>query len=367
MGKDLIIDILSERVVAFQRIFVRITGTINAALFLSQAMYWSGKSKSKTDWFYKTHSEWEEETGLTRCEQDNARKILRLKGILEEKKEGLPCKLWFKVNFDQIRFLANSIDFDKKNNEPDSGEPTDQLTGDQPTSCSADNNHSLSEITTEMTAEITAETATKIPENGNSEPEFKPAVSQKELNPLKQIPRILGYSPDNEKNWKEEIKKLSATYGGTKVCDAFQLWLDDQTGEIKYPISRFVKNASFLIQGVTITKKDSPTLQALLVSLYKIGNITLDRYRIQLDNLLKIYSFKEVEQAYKDFIVGKDEYDMKFAPKNFVEGAAETIIITNRQDLQRKQDMINSMNEKATKDRQEIEKQEVLEPIKEEL
>jgi hypothetical protein len=84
-----LIETLMKRPIAFQRIFKTITGTTNAALFLSQAWYWKDRASitinKKSGWFYKTAQEWEEETGLTRREQENARRICRDRGLIEEK------------------------------------------------------------------------------------------------------------------------------------------------------------------------------------------------------------------------------------------------------------------------------------------
>lgn len=66
---------------------------------LSQAFYWNGKiPESRKGWFYKTQKEWTEETCLSRREQETARKTLLATGIWEEKLEGIPAKLHFRIN-----------------------------------------------------------------------------------------------------------------------------------------------------------------------------------------------------------------------------------------------------------------------------
>jgi hypothetical protein len=68
---------LLDRPISFHRTFKTITGNTAAALFLSQAYNWS---RSKTlrqrpgHWMWKSSDEWQEETGLTRNEQETARK-----------------------------------------------------------------------------------------------------------------------------------------------------------------------------------------------------------------------------------------------------------------------------------------------------
>jgi hypothetical protein len=98
---------LLDAPIAFHRVFVKLASGVTAGLLLSQAYYWSKNktAKQRGGWFYKSHTEWEEETGLTRREQETARKHLCEKGLLEEKIDALPGKgrvLWFRVDLDSL-------------------------------------------------------------------------------------------------------------------------------------------------------------------------------------------------------------------------------------------------------------------------
>ena len=55
-----------DRPIAFHRCFVTLTGSVTAALMLSQAMYWQKRTKDPEGWWCKTVEEWTEETGMTR-------------------------------------------------------------------------------------------------------------------------------------------------------------------------------------------------------------------------------------------------------------------------------------------------------------
>lgn len=102
-------DIL-DRPIAFQRVFVSIGVGIGGALMLSQAVYWSKRTKNADGWFYKTQEEWEEETGMTRTEQERARKALCAVGVMNEKRRGIPAKLFFRVDFDELsKALAGEL------------------------------------------------------------------------------------------------------------------------------------------------------------------------------------------------------------------------------------------------------------------
>lgn len=104
----MIIDLL-DRPIAYHRCFVTLTGSVTAAVLLSQAVYWSRRTGAGNHgWFWKTSSDWEEETGLSRREQDTARGILRGLGFWEEEKRGIPARLWFRLDLEQLEQLLTS-------------------------------------------------------------------------------------------------------------------------------------------------------------------------------------------------------------------------------------------------------------------
>lgn len=94
---------LLDRPIAFQRAFVTLGVGITGALMLSQAIYWSNRTDDKDGWFYKTMEELEADMGMTRSDQESARKKLVTVGALPEMKKGVPCRLFYRVNIDAIR------------------------------------------------------------------------------------------------------------------------------------------------------------------------------------------------------------------------------------------------------------------------
>jgi hypothetical protein len=97
-----------DRPIAFHRCFVTITGSVTAALMLSQAVYWSKRSKDPEGWFYKTAEEWMEETGMTRSEQEDSRRRLIAYGFVSEVRKGMPAKLHYKVNAEAINLALTT-------------------------------------------------------------------------------------------------------------------------------------------------------------------------------------------------------------------------------------------------------------------
>ena len=104
------IDFISDKPVAFNRDFVALGVGITGALFLSQCVYWAKRLDFERDgWFYKTQQDWEKETGMTRREQESARTKLVSLGFLEEKKQGIPCKIWYRINSNNLLSALNSV------------------------------------------------------------------------------------------------------------------------------------------------------------------------------------------------------------------------------------------------------------------
>ncbi|MBD8451849.1 replication protein [Serratia rubidaea] len=99
---------LLDRPVAFQRSFVRLGAGVTGALLLSQLVYWANRTSDEDGWVYKTQEDWESETGLTRYEQEGARKKLRSLGLLIEQKKGLPAQLFYKVDVGKLNQLLAS-------------------------------------------------------------------------------------------------------------------------------------------------------------------------------------------------------------------------------------------------------------------
>lgn len=96
-----------DRQIAFHRSFVDFGAGVTGALMLSQAVYWASRTQNGSGWFYKTQQEWESETGLTRYEQEGARKKLLGIGVLQEKKIGVPCRLWFRADIELIHSMVS--------------------------------------------------------------------------------------------------------------------------------------------------------------------------------------------------------------------------------------------------------------------
>jgi hypothetical protein len=86
-----------DGVIAFQRAFIKPCGGSMAALFMSQLVYWINRTRNEYGWVYKTFDEMQLETGMTRREQDTARRHLKSINWIEERLMGMPAKRHFRA------------------------------------------------------------------------------------------------------------------------------------------------------------------------------------------------------------------------------------------------------------------------------
>lgn len=83
-----------------------ICGSHKAAALLSVALIWTRNwlrhHPERDGWFWKTRAEWQRETGLSRHEQESARRVLVAAGLIQEARRGMPARLHFRVDLDRL-------------------------------------------------------------------------------------------------------------------------------------------------------------------------------------------------------------------------------------------------------------------------
>lgn len=204
---------LVDRPIAFQRSFVRLGVGITGALLLSQIVYWQNRMEGQ--WFYKTQADLEEETGLTRYEQEGARKKLVSCGVLEEAKRGIPAKLYFRVNQERLEELLIG-----KNQHAGVGKTNNQGCGNSASS-DVENQHAGMGKTNEQSCGNSAsihtvdyqETTQKI----NTENKSLGASAEADTPKVKSS---ADYSPAFEEAWQAYPKRS----GGNNKLSAFKAW-----------------------------------------------------------------------------------------------------------------------------------------------
>lgn len=97
--REALIGHKAQRALAFQTAAVRRFGPA-AGIFARQLLFWDGKGRDPEDWIYKSIDQFQEETGLSRRQQEVARNRLKGggkgggKGVLEEKRDVGPDGRW---------------------------------------------------------------------------------------------------------------------------------------------------------------------------------------------------------------------------------------------------------------------------------
>lgn len=79
-----------------------------AGIYIRQLVFWADKGMDPDGWIYKSEGEWEDETGLSRDGQRKARKALEKFGVLESRRRGLPCRLWYRADLEKLAELLEN-------------------------------------------------------------------------------------------------------------------------------------------------------------------------------------------------------------------------------------------------------------------
>jgi hypothetical protein len=158
-ARDVFFALLGDRPVAYHPMIARVLGDVKQALFVCQLLYWHDKGKLPEGWIWKKQDDWTEETGLSRYEQETARKHLKAKGVLEEDLRGIPATLHYKLNLDRLYELVEAYQHEEEaanlpaETPPTSmQEPPNQDWGN-PTNLYAETPHTIPENTTKNTKE----------------------------------------------------------------------------------------------------------------------------------------------------------------------------------------------------------------------
>jgi len=163
---------LLGRPVAYQPSLTLLPGvSVQAAIFLSQALFLGNTptAQKRGGWFWKEQQgdcdSWEAETGMSAKQQVTARRQLVAIGVLEEKRQGVPAKTWYRVDCERLaQLLAEALDPEEApaspHGQPDSPNgrncnlPTGETRDAQPECTESPDGSFLTETTTEKTPSL---------------------------------------------------------------------------------------------------------------------------------------------------------------------------------------------------------------------
>lgn len=86
----------------------RALNSVAAAIFVEHISFW--QDKSEDDWAFRTQEEIYERTALGRSAQESSRNLLKEKGILKEKRIGVPARLHYKIDYDNLEAKLQSAE-----------------------------------------------------------------------------------------------------------------------------------------------------------------------------------------------------------------------------------------------------------------
>jgi hypothetical protein len=109
-------EMLPNRVVGYSPDLARIVGGATIGLFLSQLLFLSDKGANPEGWIYKSEAEMGKETGLTKREQQTARRKLLSLGVIAIMRGGWKNTYHFKVLWDRLYQVIQQIQW--KQNVP---------------------------------------------------------------------------------------------------------------------------------------------------------------------------------------------------------------------------------------------------------
>ncbi len=121
---------------AYPRGFVKLMGSHDGAVFLSQIIYWTERMKKRGDgFFYKSVRDWCEELDISEYQVEKARALLKTKGVLDTVKRRVANfkEQWhYRLNKERFRivyknFLDNEYVFPHEENIFDDVESADEL------------------------------------------------------------------------------------------------------------------------------------------------------------------------------------------------------------------------------------------------
>jgi hypothetical protein len=116
-------DLLPNRTVGYSPDLARAVGGATIGLFLSQLLFLSDKGANPEGWVYKSEAEMGKETGLTKREQQTARRKLLALGVIQIVRQGFKFTYHFRIVWERLYQVIEQ--FQRGQNVPT--EPSQQL------------------------------------------------------------------------------------------------------------------------------------------------------------------------------------------------------------------------------------------------
>ena len=107
------VGFLTQKFIWYYPNLAQLAGGHKAALMLGGLVNWtrylSIEQPERHGWIWKTQQEWLEETGLSRHEQDSARKELAKLGLIQQQKRGMPARMYYRINLQALGLRLSAM------------------------------------------------------------------------------------------------------------------------------------------------------------------------------------------------------------------------------------------------------------------
>jgi hypothetical protein len=161
-------DLLPNRTVGYSPDLARIVGGATTGLFLSQLLFLSDKGHDPNGWMYKSEQEMGRETGLTKREQQTARRKLLALGVIAIERRGFKFTYHFKIIWERLyQVIAGAQRTQTVATE--NGEPAQNVPTQQEQNVATEPAEWSQNVSTQWQQNVAAQDRENIPENKETE------------------------------------------------------------------------------------------------------------------------------------------------------------------------------------------------------
>jgi len=105
-----------------------LNGNGNAAIYLSQLLWWGKRKADKDGWFFRTRDQMQERCGLGKQAQRTAEKTLKALGLIKTDKRGMPAKKHYQIHYGELISLFNGAEPDSAPTRKDKSQGVGEAT-----------------------------------------------------------------------------------------------------------------------------------------------------------------------------------------------------------------------------------------------
>jgi len=264
--KEILIN-LNQRPIAVYPIYIKLTGSVNAGLLLSQIMYWYSAVKGRK--FYKSDAEIMEETMLSLNELRGAKSRLKELPFIMITLHGIPAKTHYDIN---VTLLINAINENTLVKSTKLNKLKSQKYNGEINECNTEN---TTDNTSKNTTDISFENLPDFTDFEKVSNDF-PNVQSPKVNPFTLIAKLEKEKTSGKKEKAE--RQPSPTYAAFSVfCQTFEnlsgaAYPTDQNGHyIMMP--KDAGQMVYLMRYIDKIDRQGDSLEALKVFIQAAWNL----------------------------------------------------------------------------------------------